>query len=229
MQGASDVEQVCLPFRILAGIKRSWKTQTGWGGREQNCHWKWYSVLCVRGIWRETGPCRIYQGIFYFLFFEDVIHSSTETLSPHNVRHPGAICGQGINFFPCVRRPLASCVEAKCLSSEIISWESGLRLSVTARLSPGDIYFIWGPASGRRCRSISCIVNEKLEHSPLARRLSLSWSFLSLAGVYAKPTLRGALVILGSELMSLSSRLCIHRNGLPLCRVKVSIALPYSP
>lgn len=99
-------------------LKDRRKTQTGWGGREQNCHWKRYSVLCVRGIWREIGPCRIYQGIFHFLFFffEDVIHSSTERLIPHKVGHPGAIHGQGINFFPRVRRSLASCVDAKCLS-----------------------------------------------------------------------------------------------------------------
>lgn len=40
-------------------------------------------------------------------------------------------------------------------------WKSGLQLSVMTQHTTGDIYFIWGPASGRRCRSISCIINER--------------------------------------------------------------------
>lgn len=121
----------------------------------------------------KLGRAEFIRESSIFFFFEDVIHSSTETLSPHNVGHPGAICGQGINFFPCVRRPLASCVEAKCLSSEIISERVACgcqsrhgtpqETSISSEVLP--------VGSGANQFHASLMRNE---HSPLARGLSLS-------------------------------------------------------
>ena len=109
----------------------------------------------------KLGPSRICQGIFYFVFFEGVIHSSTEIITPHKVGHPGAIYGQGITFFPCVRRPFASCFGSQTPVLCNHFWKTGLQLSVLVMPTMGDIYFIWGPASGRRCRSVSCTVKDK--------------------------------------------------------------------
>lgn len=158
-------------------------------------------IQCFVCAWHLEGNWAVQNlsgNLLFSFFFEDVIHSSTETLSPHNVGHPGAICGQGINFFPCVRRPLASCVEAKCLSSEIISERVACGCQ-SRRGTPRETSISSEvlPVGGGADQFHASLMRN--EHSPLARGLSLSWSFLSLAGVYAKPTLRGALVILGSE------------------------------
>ena len=187
-QGASDVERVCLPFHILAGIKRSQEDTNRLRRTWAKLPLK-IIVFCVCMASRgKLGSCRVYQGIFYFLFFfEDVIHSSTERLTPHDAGHPGAICGQGINFFPCVRRPFASCLEAKCVSSEIISERVACSCQ-SRRRTPRETPIsseVLPVGSGADQFHASLMRNE---HSPLARGLSLPWSFLSLAGVCSKPT-----------------------------------------
>ena len=160
----------------------------------------------LEGNWDRAEFIR--ESSIFFFFFEDVIHSSTERLTPHNAGHPGAIYGQGINFFPCVRRPFASCLEAKCVSSEIIS--EGVACSCQSqRGAPWEtpISSEVLPVGGGADQFHASLMRN--EHSPLARGLSLPRSFLSLAGVRSKPTLRGTLVILGSEPPDVSDQLSL--------------------
>lgn len=133
-------------------------------------------IQCFVCAWHLEGNWAVQNlsgNLLFSFFFEDVIHSSTETLSPHNVGHPGAICGQGINFFPCVRRPLASCVEAKCLSSEIISERVACGCQ-SRRGTPRETSISSEvlPVGGGADQFHASLMRN--EHSPLARGLSLS-------------------------------------------------------
>ena len=106
--------------------------------------------------------------------------------------------GKKLLSFPVLGDHLQAVLEAKCLSSEIISerlacsyqswrcppWET----SISSEVLP-----VGGGADQLHARLMTN------EHSPLARGLSLPWSFLSLARVCSRPTRGGHVVFLGSK------------------------------
>ena len=109
-------------------------------------------------------------------------------------------------------------------------WKSGLQLSVTAMHTIGDTYFIWGPARGQQCRSISCIVNEKWAQ-PIGQRAIPSLILSKPCwGLLKAHTLRGpgdswlwTPWCLWPAVSVYTGTVCFSAWS------KLSIALPYSP